>query len=57
MVTQATGAIWHLAATALEDKTCAKFSHVPLTAQPLHTGLLGGHIEAVSVSLEKLSTM
>lgn len=53
-----TGAIWHLAAAALEDKTGAKFSHVPYDgAAPAITGLLGGHIEAVSVSQEKLSTM
>lgn len=46
-----TGAIWHLAAAALEDKTSAKFSHVPYDgAAPAITGLLGGHIEAVSVS-------
>ena len=46
-----TGAIWHLAAAALEDKTGAKFSHVPYDgAAPAITGLLGGHIEAVSVS-------
>ncbi|VYU55180.1 tripartite tricarboxylate transporter substrate binding protein [Metakosakonia massiliensis] len=46
-----TGAIWHLAAAALEDKTGAKFTHVPYDgAAPAVTGLLGGHIEAVSVS-------
>ena len=46
-----TGAIWHLAAAALEDKTGAKFSHVPYDgAAPAITGLLGGHIEAVAVS-------
>lgn len=53
-----TGAIWHLAAAALEDKTGAKFSHVPYDgAAPAITGLLGGHIEAVSVSPVKLSIM
>ncbi|RPH26490.1 tripartite tricarboxylate transporter substrate binding protein [Buttiauxella warmboldiae] len=46
-----TGAIWHLAAAALEDKTGSKFTHVPYDgAAPAVTGLLGGHIEAVSVS-------
>lgn len=46
-----TGAIWHLAAAALEDKTGVKFTHVPYEgANPAVTALLGGHIEAVSVS-------
>jgi tripartite-type tricarboxylate transporter receptor subunit TctC len=46
-----TGAIWHLAATALEQKTGAKFNHIPYDgANPAVTALLGGHIEAVSVS-------
>ncbi|MEO3992339.1 Bug family tripartite tricarboxylate transporter substrate binding protein [Pseudocitrobacter cyperus] len=46
-----TGAIWHLAAAALEDKASVKFSHVPYDgAAPAVTGLLGGHIEAVAVS-------
>ncbi|TLV12797.1 tripartite tricarboxylate transporter substrate binding protein [Klebsiella indica] len=46
-----TGAIWHLAAAALEDKTGVKFTHVPYDgAAPAVTGLLGKHIEAVAVS-------
>lgn len=46
-----TGAIWHLAAAALEDKTGVKFTHVPYEgANPAVTALLGGHIEAVAVS-------
>ncbi|MFT4172983.1 MAG: tripartite tricarboxylate transporter substrate binding protein [Rhodocyclaceae bacterium] len=46
-----TGAIWHLAAAALEQKTGAKFNHVPFDgAAPAVAALLGGHIEAVSVS-------
>lgn len=46
-----TGAIWHLAATALEQKAGAKFNHIPFDgANPAVTALLGGHIEAVSVS-------
>ena len=46
-----TGAIWHLAAEALADKTGAKFSHVPYDgANPAITALLGNHIEAVTVS-------
>lgn len=46
-----TGAIWHLAAAALEDKAGVKFTHVPYDgAAPAVTGLLGKHIEAVAVS-------
>lgn len=46
-----TGAIWHLAAEALADKAGVKFSHVPYEgANPAVTALLGGHIEAVTVS-------
>lgn len=46
-----TGAIWHLAAAALEDKADVKFTHVPYDgAAPAVTGLLGHHIEAVAVS-------
>ncbi len=46
-----TGAIWHLAAAALEDKTGVKFNHIPYDgANPAVTALLGGHIEAVTVS-------
>ena len=46
-----TGAIWHLAAEALADKADVKFSHVPYEgANPAVTALLGGHIEAVTVS-------
>lgn len=46
-----TGAIWHLAAAALQEKTGASFSHIPYDgANPAVTALLGNHIEAVSVS-------
>lgn len=45
------GAIWHLAAAAIEDKTGVKFNHVPFDgASPAVTALLGGHIDAVTVS-------
>jgi len=45
------GSIWHLAAGALEEKTGAQFNHVPFDgASPAVTALLGGHIEAVTVS-------
>lgn len=46
-----TGAIWHLAAEALAEKTGTKFNHIPYDgANPAVTALLGGHIEAVTVS-------
>jgi len=46
-----TGAIWHLAAEALAEKTGAKFNNIPYDgANPAVTALLGGHIEAVTVS-------
>lgn len=45
------GSIWHLAATALQDKTGVKFMHVPFQgAGPAVLALLGGHIDAVAVS-------
>lgn len=46
-----TGAIWHLAAEALSEKTGAKFNNIPYDgANPAVTALLGNHIEAVTVS-------
>ena len=46
-----TGAIWHLAAEALANKTGLKFNNIPYDgANPAVTALLGNHIEAVSVS-------
>ncbi|PWC14111.1 ABC transporter substrate-binding protein [Brenneria roseae subsp. americana] len=51
------GAIWHLAAEALGDKTGTKFNNIPYDgAAPAITALLGGHIEAVSVSAAEVST-
>jgi tripartite-type tricarboxylate transporter receptor subunit TctC len=51
------GSIWHLAAAALEDKTGAKFNHIPYPgAAPAVLSLLGGHIEAVAVSPAEVST-
>lgn len=45
------GSIWHLAAAALEDKTGAKFNHIPFNGgNPAVLALLGGHIDAVAVS-------
>lgn len=46
-----TGAIWHIAALSLGEKTGAQFLHVPYAgANPAVADLLGGHIEAVTVS-------
>ena len=46
-----TGAIWHLAAAAFEKETGTTLNHVPFEgAAPAVTALLGGHIDAVSVS-------
>lgn len=45
------GSIWHLASASIEKATGVQFSHVPFDgANPAVTALLGGHIEAVSVS-------
>lgn len=45
------GAIWHLAAVAIEMNAGVKFNHIPYEgAAPAITALLGGHIEAVTVS-------
>lgn len=45
------GAIWHLAAEQLGRKSGVKFSHVPYAgANPAINDLMGGHIEAVTVS-------
>ncbi|UCH35642.1 MAG: tripartite tricarboxylate transporter substrate binding protein [Armatimonadota bacterium] len=43
-----TGAIWHLAALALEKETGAKFNHVPYQGSgPAVQDLMGKHIDAV----------
>lgn len=45
------GAIWHMAAIALQNETGAKFTHTPFEgAAPAVTSLLGGHLDAVTVS-------
>ncbi|MEJ8825585.1 tripartite tricarboxylate transporter substrate binding protein [Variovorax humicola] len=50
------GSIWHLAAAGFEDKTGVKFNHVPYQgAAPGVVALLGGHIDAVSVSPGEVS--
>ncbi|KAB2329565.1 tripartite tricarboxylate transporter substrate binding protein [Cytobacillus depressus] len=51
-----TGSIWHLSAAALEDVAGTKFSHIPYDgAAPAVTALLGGHLEAVTVSPAEVS--
>ncbi|MCG2591480.1 tripartite tricarboxylate transporter substrate binding protein [Ramlibacter sp. XY19] len=51
------GSIWHLAASALEDKAGVKFNHVPFQgAGPAVLALLGGHIDAVAVSPAEVTT-
>jgi tripartite-type tricarboxylate transporter receptor subunit TctC len=48
--------IWHLAAAALGDKTGTSFNHIPYPgAGPAVLSLLGGHIEAVSVSAAEVT--
>ncbi|WP_198140933.1 tripartite tricarboxylate transporter substrate binding protein [Polaromonas sp. JS666] len=45
------GDIWHVAAAAFEDRTGTQFNHVPFQgASPAILSLLGGHVDAVSVS-------
>ena len=45
------GSIWHLAAASVEDKAGVKFVHIPYQgAAPAVLSLLGGHIDAVTVS-------
>ena len=45
------GSIWHVAAAGVEEKTGVKFSHIPFQgAAPAIVSLLGGHIDAVTVS-------
>lgn len=51
------GAIWHIAAEALADVAGVKFTHIPYNgANPAVTELLGGHIEAVTVSPAEVVT-
>lgn len=52
-----TGAIWHLAATAFEQEIGTEFIHVPFEgAAPAITALLGGNVDAVSVSPAEVRT-
>ncbi|ONI40481.1 ABC transporter substrate-binding protein [Candidatus Epulonipiscium fishelsonii] len=50
------GAIWHLAAAGLAQEAGVEFTHIPFDgAAPAITSLLGGHIDAVSVSYAEVS--
>lgn len=45
------GSIWHMAAAAFAEKTDVKVNHVPfLGAAPAVVALLGGHVDAITVS-------
>jgi tripartite-type tricarboxylate transporter receptor subunit TctC len=45
------GSTWHLAAAAVEDKAGVKFNHIPYAgANPAILALLGGHLDAITVS-------
>ncbi|SEH41869.1 Tripartite-type tricarboxylate transporter, receptor component TctC [Halobacillus karajensis] len=46
-----TGSIWHIAAESLAKETGIKLNHVPFEgAAPAVTSLMGGHVDAVTVS-------
>lgn len=53
----APGAIWHLAALNLQEKAGVQFNLIPFPggAGPAITDLLGGHIDAVTVSAAEVS--
>lgn len=53
----APGAIWHLSALNLQEKANVKFNLMPYPggAAPAVTDLLGGHIDAVTVSAAEVS--
>ena len=45
------GSIWHMAAAAFSEKTGIQMNHVPfLGAAPAVVALLGGHVDAITVS-------
>ena len=51
------GSIWHLAAAALGEKTGSQFNHIPFQGgNPAVLALLGGHVDAVSVSTAEVLT-
>ena len=51
------GSIWHLAAAAVADKTGVQFNYIPFQGgNPAVLALLGGHIDAVTVSTAEVLT-
>lgn len=51
------GAIWHLAAAGLGKAAGVSFNHIPFDgAAPAITSLLGGHIDAVTVSYAEVAS-
>jgi tripartite-type tricarboxylate transporter receptor subunit TctC len=51
------GSIWHLAAVALEQKANLNFNHIPFQGGgPAVLSLLGGHLDAVTVSPAEVSS-
>lgn len=50
------GAIWHLAAAGLAKTAGVTFNHIPFDgAAPATTSLLGGHIDAITVSYAEVA--
>lgn len=50
------GAIWHLAAAGLAKEANVEFTHIPFEgAAPAVTSLLGGHIDAITVSYPEVA--
>lgn len=50
-----TGSIWHIAAVAFEKAAEIKFNHVPFDgAAPATAALLGGHLDAITVSVSEV---
>ena len=51
----APGSVWHIAAGLAAEKTGVNVKHVPFNgAQPAVTALVGGHIQAVAVSVAEV---
>jgi len=51
------GSMWHLAAAALADRTGATFNYIPFGGgAPAVLALLGGHVDAVTVSTPEVAS-
>ncbi|RLK33383.1 tripartite tricarboxylate transporter substrate binding protein [Cupriavidus plantarum] len=51
------GSTWHMASAALAEKTGARFNYIPYAGgAPATLALLGGHIDAVTVSTAEVAT-